>query len=86
MVVKQVVFSRHARQQMLERGAAEEEVVEAIASGERIPAKHGRVAYRRNFQLNRTWGGRCYRIKQVMPITTEEHGQTIVITVYTCYF
>jgi len=84
--VKPVVFSRHAKQQMLERGASEEEVVEAIASGERIPAKQGRVAYRRNFQYHRRWGRKVYPIKQVMPITREEKGDTVVITVYTFYF
>lgn len=86
MDVKPIVFSRHARQQMLERGASEEEVIEAISSGEPIPAKHGRVAYRRNFRYNRTWGDRRYPTKQVMPIAKHEHGQIVVITVYTFYF
>lgn len=80
------MFSRHARQQMLERGASEEEVLEAIAEGERVPAKHNRVAYRRNFRYNRTWSGRRYPIKQVMPITKDEKGCVVVITVYTFYF
>ena len=84
--MNRVVFSRHARQQMLERGATEEEVAEAIAAGERVPAKHGRVAHRRNFQYNRTWSGKFYSIKQVMPITKDERNSTVVITVYTFYF
>ena len=71
---------------MRERGASEEEILEAIEAGEGVPAKHGRVAYRRNFQYNRTWGGRPYRIKQVMPIIKEEKRVTVVITVYTFYF
>jgi len=81
-----VVFSRHARQQMRERGASEQEVVEAIAHGERTPAKHGRMTARRNFQYNRAWGGRFYRIKQVMPIVKDDRGRTVVVTVYTFYF
>ena len=84
--MKRVVFSRHARQQMLERGASEEEVIETITAGERVPAKHGRVAHRRNFQHNRMWGGKLYPIKQVMPITKDERDSTVVITVYTFYF
>ena len=71
---------------MVERGASEEEVVSAIATGERAPAKHGRLAYRRNFEYNRTWGGKHYRIKQLMPIIKEEKGRIVVITVYTFYF
>ncbi len=72
---------------MRERGASEEEVVEAITCGEPVPAKHGRVASRRNFQYNRNWSGRFYHIKQVMPIIKkEEKGHTVVITVYTFYF
>ena len=86
MDVKPVVFSRHARQQMLERGASEEEVIEAISDGERTPAKHGRVAYRRNFRYNRIWSGRRYPTKQVMPIAKDEKGRIVVITVYTFYF
>ena len=84
--MKHVVFSRHARWQMLERGASEGEVIETITRGERVPAKHGRVAYRRNFQYGRLWGGKRYAIKQVMPIVKDEGSQVAVITVYTFYF
>jgi len=41
---------------------------------------------RRNFQYNRAWGGRFYRIKQVMPIVKDDRGRTVVVTVYTFYF
>lgn len=71
---------------MCDRGASEEEVLEAIASGERVPAKHGRMAYRRNFQYHRLWAGRRYATKQVMPIAWEERERLVVITVYTFYF
>ena len=81
-----LIFSNHARRQMAERGASEAEVVEAITHGERAPAKQGRVARRRNFDYNRLWSGKRYRIKQVMPITKEESHRTAVITVYTFYF
>lgn len=84
--MERVICSDHARQQMRERGASEQEVLRAIRDGERIPAKHGRVAYRQNFQYNHLWGGKFYRIKQVMPIVIHERGATVVITVYTFYF
>ena len=71
---------------MVERGASQDEVIATIAEGERIPAKHGRTAYRKNFQYNHTWGRKFYRVKQVMLIVKEEDDQHIVITVYTFYF
>ncbi|MFQ5613745.1 MAG: DUF4258 domain-containing protein [Anaerolineae bacterium] len=84
--VKPVEFSRHAREQMQERGAREDEVVEAIRTGERVPAKRGRVGYRKNFQYNQLWAGRPYAIKQVLAIVAEEADELVVVTVYTFYF
>jgi len=83
---KPVRFSRHALQQMVERGATQEEVLEAIHSGEPVPAKHGRLGYRKNFQYQRLWGGRYYAVKQVLTIVAEEPETLIVVTVYTFYF
>lgn len=56
--MKPIEFSHHAREQMLERGASEDAVIETIHTGERVPAKRGRQGYRKNFQYNRLWGGR----------------------------
>lgn len=83
---KPVRFSRHALQQMRERGATEEEVREAIRSGEQVPVKHGRLGYRKNFQYQRLWGGRYYSTKQVLVIVADEPEALIVVTVYTFYF
>lgn len=84
--MKTIEFSRHAREQMAERGASEAEVIETIRNGERVPAKRGRQGYRKNFQYNRRWGGRTYAIKQVLAIVAEETDTLIVVTVYTFYF
>lgn len=51
------------REQMVERGATEEEVRETILTGEEVPAKRGRKGYRKNFQYGRCWGGRYYLTK-----------------------
>ena len=83
--MKHVIFSDHALKQMQERGASKEEIIQTIHHGERIPAKHGRMSYRHNFQHNGDWGGKFYRVKQVMPIIKEEKS-TIVVTVYVFYF
>ena len=83
---KRIRYSGHALEQMQERGATREEVEEAIRTGEHIPAKRGRKAFRHNFQFNAEWGNKHYAIKQVMPIVVEEGNEYIVVTVYTFYF
>ena len=84
--MKKIAFSDHANEQMVERGASAQEVIETINKGDRFSAKHRRIAYRRNFQYNSRWGENFYHIKQVMPITKEEAKEIIVVTVYTFYF
>jgi len=81
-----IKFSKHALEQMQERGADPEEVEKAIRSGEEIPARKNRRAYRLNFQYDRIWGGRLYRTKQVVPIVVEEATDFVVVTVYVFYF
>jgi hypothetical protein len=84
--MKPIRFSRHASEQMIERGASEAEVIGAVRDGEQIPAKLGRQGYRRNYPYGSTWGGRTYAIKQVLAIVAEEPEVLIVVTVYTFYF
>ncbi len=76
----------HAREQCIERGATEAEVVQAIREGDAEPAKRGRTLFRYNFAFNSTWQGRHYAIKQVAPVVAEEPGELVVVTVYTYYF
>lgn len=84
--MKQIVFSRHAREQMAERGMSEGEVIEAVRTGEVVPAKAGRRGYRKSFQYDQLWSGRHYAIKQVLAIIAEETDMMVVVTVYTFYF
>jgi hypothetical protein len=84
-VDKEIRLSKHAMDQMIDRGTSTEEVKTAIQDGEEIPAKKGRKAYRKNFPFESYWKGRYYSIKQVMPIVREELGSFMVITVYVFY-
>ncbi len=84
--MKKITCSHHAIEQMEERGATKNEVETAIAKGERVPAKRGRIAFRFNFQYNAKWGGREFAMKQVMPVVVEENDEYVVVTVYTFYF
>ena len=84
--MKVIVFSRHALEQMPDRGATREEVEIAIHEGEKIPAKEGRIAFRRNFPFQKEWKGHYYEIKQVMPVAVEEADRIIVVTIYVFYY
>lgn len=81
-----VAFHPHASQRMLERGATEQEVVATIESGERFPAKFGRLGFRRNFAHGGQWRGRRYSTKQVEAYAIEEAGGWLVITVMVRFF
>lgn len=81
----EIIFSRHALEQLADRGTSEQEVEEAIASGERTSAHRGRIAYRKNLRFGAIWREHYYETKQVMPIVKEEDGRLIVVTVYVFY-
>lgn len=82
---KPVNFSQHALDQLVDRGTTREEVKQAIEQGEEIPAKKGRLAFRKNFPFQSKWKGKYYEVKQVMPIVIEESAQWVVVTVYVFY-
>jgi hypothetical protein len=84
--VKPILFSQHAIDQMINREVLQEEVETAIYEGELVPAKKGRIAFRKNFSFESEHKGKYYDIKQVMPIVAEEQDCYIVITVYAFYF
>jgi len=75
----------HAKARLAERGASEVEVISAVESGERFPAKLGRYGFRRNFAYNDVWRDRRYSTKQVEAIAVEEDGW-LVITVLVRFF
>jgi hypothetical protein len=84
--VKPIRLAKHAREQCVERGATEAEVIKAIRTGAREPAKQGREMCRFNFSFGKRWQGDHYAIKQVAPVIKEEANEIVVITVYTFYF
>jgi hypothetical protein len=80
--MKAVIFSQHALDNMGNRGASADEVEQAIRLGERLPAKKGRRAFRKNFAFGAHWKGKFYEAKQVMAIVAEEPDRYVVVTVY----
>jgi ABC-type proline/glycine betaine transport system substrate-binding protein len=76
----------HARTRMQERGASEDEVIETIKTGEKFPAKFGRIGFRRNFNFEGMWRGKKYNTKQVEAYAVKENDDFVVITVIVKYF
>ena len=83
---KPIRFSKHAREQMVLRGATEHEVITTIRTGAVEPAKLGRLGFRRDFPFGILWGGRHYAIKQVLAIVVDRPEELVVVTVSTFYF
>ena len=84
--MKPIRLTSHARLQCAERGATEEEVVQAVREGLAESAKLGRTLCRFNFAFDRSWQGSWYAVKQVAPVIKEEAEEIVVVTVYTFYF
>lgn len=82
----EIVFTTHARQRIQERGASEEDVIEAIRIGRKEPAQRGFFQYRLNLEFKREWAGQFYDVQQVAPVVAEEENRKIVVTVYVFYF
>ncbi len=82
---KPIRLSGHARQQLVSRGASEDEIVAAIRSEEWQPAERGRRECRKTFAFRGTWNGTYYEAKQVRPIFAEEPNEVVVVTVYVYY-
>jgi Domain of unknown function (DUF4258) len=81
-----IEFSKHALEQMIERGATEAEVRLAIEQGDTEPAREGRTMHRKNIDFGADWRGRHYRSKQVAPVVAKDGDKLIIVTVYVFYF
>jgi hypothetical protein len=84
--LKPVVFTKHARQRMHDRGAREADVLAAIRTGQKETAQRGLLLYRLNLEFQREWDGKYYAVQQVAPVVDEEPDRIVVVTVYTFYF
>ncbi len=76
----------HALERLALRGGTQSEAELAIREGEQLPARLGRIAFRKNFSFLSTWKGGYCEVKQVMPIVIEEEDTYVVVTVYVFYF
>ena len=76
----------HTRERAPERGVTEDEIISTVLTGERFPAKFGRVGFRRNFAFDSVWRGRRYATKEVEAYAVEKPDHWLVITVIARYF
>ena len=81
-----IVIHPHALVRAVERGASQDEIVATVETGERFPAKYGRIGFRRNFPFGSLWRDRRYGTKQIEALAVEEDGNWIVITVLVKFF
>ena len=76
----------HALQRSLERGTKKEEIIQAIQTGEKFPAKFNRTGFRLNILFNSTWNEKFYQSKQIEVYAVFENNDWTVITVIVKYF
>jgi hypothetical protein len=81
-----ITLHQHCWDRRSERGAEEAEVLAAVETGERFPAKFGRTGFRRNFPFGGTWRGRRFHPRQVEAYPVPENDGWLVITVIVRYF
>ena len=83
--MKPIYFTSHARRQMAERKASDEEVKQTIQSVEWQLAEKGRHSASLAFPFNAEHYNRFYTTKEVVPIFIGEDNRIMVITVYTFF-
>jgi hypothetical protein len=83
--MKPIRLSGHARENIIYRGATEDEVIDTIRNALWGPAEQGRLECRKDFAYGHEWNGKFYDTKQVRPIFIEELKEIVVVTVYVYY-
>ena len=83
---KPIKLSDHAKSYCIDRGFSENEVVEAIQSGNWRAADRGRFECRKEFPYKMKWNGNYYETKAVKPIFVDEDHEIVVVTVYTFFY
>jgi hypothetical protein len=67
-----VHLTKHAVEKMTVPGVSLRKIQEAIQLGRREATQRGLAQYRLNLEYDGIWGGKYYRMKQVLPVVAEE--------------
>ena len=86
-LVKPVIFSRHVRERMEQRGATPEEVEQAIRTAAWRPAQRGKWHARRVFPFDAVSpvNGRHYGLKTVDAVFADNPASIVVVTAKVYY-
>lgn len=77
------MFTRHAREKIVERLTTETEVVQTIQEAAWQPAAQGKQRATKWYPFGKEHKGAFYIGKDVEPIFVEEPDRIVVVTVYT---
>ena len=83
---KPIRLSQHAKQQLIFRGATEQQVIDAIRTQPWGPAELGRLECLKEFAFSAEWNRKFYDNQQVRPIFVDDPDEIVVVTVYVYYF
>ena len=84
--MKRIEFSCHALDRMPTRGAITNEIDDVIQTGEAMPARRGRLAFRKNQSYEAKWKDPYYETKQMVAVIKEETECFVVVTVFVSYY
>lgn len=77
-----VLLAPHAEERMAERGASRAEIEATVQLGERFPAKHGRIGFRRLFVGAYVYRGRAFDRKTIEAyVATSGENETVVTVI-----
>lgn len=87
MAQKPIRLSNHARKRIDLRGATETEVIEAIQSGQWLPALQGKWQVQKVFQFGKPSpiNEKVYASKTIRAVFADEEDSIVVITVIVLY-
>lgn len=78
---KAIVYTKHARERMVERSANDNEVRQTILSGVQAPAKNGKVKFEKLHNTSCEAGGRTYPRKKVEVVAVPKTNERVIVTV-----
>ena len=75
----------HTRERARERGATVDELRDVLATGNPVPAKHGRLAREKVYEFGTERLGKLYAQKKVRLVYVVEDSTAVAITAYVYY-
>jgi hypothetical protein len=84
-ITMEIQIDPHTLERAEERGATKEEIIDVIANGTPILARHGRLAKAKIYPYKEIRGKKFYEQKRVEVIYVTEQNTVVTVTVYVFY-